>query len=72
MIVGDKEGVWRARTVGRKVIEQRWHPKTMELVGGVLWRTDGSEGDGDDLKTEVTMEETKGKRGSVVRTRTTL
>ena len=36
------------RTVRRKTIEQRWDPKTLELVGGVLWRTDSSEGDDED------------------------
>ena len=55
IIVGDKKGVWRTRTVRRKTVEERWHPKTLELVGGVPWRTDGSEGDGDDLKNEVTI-----------------
>ena len=55
IIVGDKQGVWRTRTVRRKTVEERWHPKTLELVGGVPWRTDGGEGDGDDLKTEVTI-----------------
>ena len=30
-------------------------PKALELVGGVPWRTDTSEGDGDDLKTDVTI-----------------
>ena len=39
----------------RNTIQERWHPKTLELVGGALWRTDGSEGDDDDLKTEVTI-----------------
>ena len=47
-IVGDKEGVWRRRAVRRKTTEERWHPKTLELVGGVPWRTDGNEEDGDE------------------------
>ena len=55
MIVGDKKGVWRTRTVRRKTIEERWDPMTLELVGGVPWRTYSSEGDGEDLKTEVTI-----------------
>ena len=55
IIVGDKKGVWRTRTVRRKTIADRWHPKTLELVGGAPWRTDGSEGHGDDLMTEVTI-----------------
>ena len=38
----------------RKIVEERWHPKTLEFVGGVPWRTDDSEGDGDDMKTDVT------------------
>ena len=37
----------------RKTLEERWDPTTLELVGGVPWRMDGSEGDGDDLNTEV-------------------
>ena len=32
IIVGDKKGVWRTRTVRRKTVEERWHPKTLELV----------------------------------------
>ena len=55
IIVGDKKGVWRTRTVRRKTIEERWDPATLQLVGGAPWRTDGSEGDGDDLKTRVTI-----------------
>ena len=55
LVVGDKKGVWRTRTVRRKTVEERWHPKSLELVGGVPWRTDGSEGDGDDLNTDVTI-----------------
>ena len=39
----------------RKTLEERWGPTTLELVGGVPWRTDTSEGDGDDLKTDVTI-----------------
>ena len=54
-IVGDKKGVWRTRTVRRKTVEKRWHPKTLELVGGGPWGTDGCEGDGDDLKIEGTI-----------------
>ena len=53
MIVGDKKGVWRTRTVRRKTLEERWDPKTLELVGAVPWKTDN--GDGEDLKTEVTI-----------------
>ena len=30
-------------------------PQTLNLVGGVFWRTEGSEGDGDVLKIEVTI-----------------
>ena len=55
IFVGDKKGVWRTRTVRRKTTEERWHSQTLELGGGVPWRTDGSEGDGDDLKAEVTI-----------------
>ena len=55
MIVGDKKGVWRTRTVRRKTAEERWNPETLELIGGVPWRVDGSEADGEDLKTEVTV-----------------
>ena len=55
MIVGDKKGVWRTRTVRTKTVEERWNPKTLELIGGVPWRVDGGEGDGEDLKTEVTV-----------------
>ena len=53
--VGDRKGVWRTRTVKEEDHGRAVAPQTLELVGGVPWRTDGSEGDGDDLKTGVTM-----------------
>ena len=37
----------------RKTLEERWDPTALELARAVPWMTDGSEGDGDDLKTEV-------------------
>ena len=45
--------MWRTKTVRRKTLEERWGPTALELVGGVPWRMDGSEGDGNDLDTEV-------------------
>ena len=45
VIVGTKEGVFRTRTVQRKMEEQRWDPKNLELVGGVPWRTSPDQGE---------------------------
>ena len=53
MIVGDKKGVWRTRTVRRKTLEERWARENLEMVGGVPWRM--GEIDGEDLKLEVTV-----------------
>ena len=56
MIVGDEKGVWRTRTIRRKPEGERWSRENMERIGGVPWRmTKEAEGDGEDLKNEVTI-----------------
>ena len=52
LIVGKKAGVWRTRTVRRKVLSERWDRGNLEMVGGLPWSTDG---DGEDMKTEVVV-----------------
>ena len=53
MIVGDRKGVWRTRTVRRKTLAERWTRENLEMVGGVPWQME--EVDGEDLKLEVTV-----------------
>ena len=43
--MGTKEEVFRTWTVQRKVEEQRWDPKNLELVGGVPSRTSPDKGE---------------------------
>ena len=35
IIVGNKKGVWRTRTVRRKLWDERWSRDYLELIGGV-------------------------------------
>jgi hypothetical protein len=53
MIVGNKEGVWRTRTVRRKTLQERRTRDNLEMVGGVPWQM--GEKEGEDLKLEVTI-----------------
>ena len=39
IVIGARSGIFKARTVRRRSIEDRWNPKAMELVTGVPWRT---------------------------------
>ena len=38
VIVGDRNGVWKTRTIKRKPEEERWKMENLEMVGGVPWR----------------------------------
>ena len=53
MIVGDRNGLSRTKTVRRKTLEERWTRENLEMVGGVLWQME--EVDGEDLKLKVTV-----------------
>ena len=56
MIVGDEKGVWRTRSIRRKPAGERWSRENMGRIGGVPWKmTKESEGDGEELKNEVTI-----------------
>ena len=56
IIVGGRKGVWRTRTARRKTSEERWSRENLELIGGVPWKmTEAKAGDGEELKTEVTI-----------------
>ena len=52
LIVGDKKGVWKTRTIQRKPMEERWMPEAAEMVVGVPWRTNDEdpEADGEELE----------------------
>ena len=51
--VGSKSGVWRTRTVRRKPVDERWSPKSVEMVTGVPWRTNENDQEMDGEKYEV-------------------
>ncbi len=56
MIVGDEKGVWRTRTIRRKPEGERWSRENLEKIGGVPWgMTHERPGDGEEMKTEVTI-----------------
>ena len=56
MIIGDERGVWRTRTIRRKPEGERWSRKNLDKIGGVPWKmTKAGDGDGEELKTEVTI-----------------
>ena len=56
MIVGDEKGVWRTRTIRRKPEGERWSRDFLEKIGGVPWgMTKERPGDGEEMKTEVTI-----------------
>ena len=56
MIVGDEKGVWRTRTIRRKPEGERWSMENLEKIGGVPWgMTKERPGDGEEMKTEVTI-----------------
>ena len=39
LVVGDRHGVWKTRTIRRKPFDERWSKENLELVVGVPWRT---------------------------------
>ena len=51
-MVGDGKGVWRTRSIKRKVESERWDRSNMGLIAGVPWRI-GKEMDGEELRNEV-------------------
>ena len=54
VIVGNREGVWRTRTIQRKVESERWARINMEFIGGTPWRmSEGGETEGEGMKQEV-------------------
>jgi hypothetical protein len=58
VIVGDRAGVWKTRTVQRKPLAERWNAENAELVTGVPWRVSAEDAnaDGDMLKVVVVAE----------------
>jgi hypothetical protein len=53
VIVGDGKGVWKARSVQRKPVGDRWDPTTSDLVKHVPWRTSDEDPKVDGEKPEV-------------------
>ena len=53
IIVGDKKGVWKTRTVQRKPVQDRWTQESASMVVGVPWRTSEDDGNADGEKLEV-------------------
>ena len=37
-IVGDKKGVWEARSLQRRPVGERWNPESIEMVKFVPWK----------------------------------
>ena len=37
-MIGHILGIWRTRTLQRKVMEERWSRENLDLVGGIPWR----------------------------------
>ena len=58
-MIGDKLGIWRTRTLRRKVMEERWSRENLDLVGGIPWRiSDGDpKGDGEPMKIGLKLPE---------------
>ena len=48
IVVGNKQGVWKTRTVRRKPEDQRWSVDNMSMIVGVPWRRNDEEGKKDD------------------------
>ena len=55
LIVGNRSGVWKTRTLRRKPSEDRWTQRAAEMVVGVLWRTSDDDPKVDGERREVTV-----------------
>ena len=55
LIVGNRNGVWKTRTIRRKPSEDRWTQRAAELVVGVPWRTSDDDPKIDGERREVTV-----------------
>ena len=55
LIVGNRSGVWKTRTLRRKPSEDRWTQRAAELVVGVPWRTSDDDPKIDGERREVTV-----------------
>ena len=58
IIIGNNEGIWKARTVQRKPVEHRWIPENSKMQLGVPWKTsdDDPKADGEKLEGRVLEE----------------
>ena len=55
LMVGNRSGVWKTRTLRRKPSEDRWTQRAAELVVGVPWRTSDDDPKIDGERREVTV-----------------
>ena len=53
IVVGNKLGVWKARTIQRRPSSERWEASTIDLVVVVPWRTSDCDPNVDGEKLEV-------------------
>ncbi len=56
---GDREGVYRTRTIKKKTEEEMWDPKNLEMVGGVPWKVneEDEKADGEDSEKKLVPED---------------
>ena len=56
-IVRDGAGVWKTRTVRRKIESERWNKDTIKLVGGVPWKVNPQDPNvnGEGMKLDVSV-----------------
>ena len=65
LIVSDREGVWRTRTVQRKPIEDRWPEDAYEMIQKTPWadaEKDEMQGETEKLVTEMTEAEKEAEK----------
>ena len=53
VIVGTKDGVFKSRTVRRRAFEHRWEKASLDMVGGVPWRTSPDRDEAEDVMPAV-------------------
>ena len=53
IIIGDKKGVWKTRTVQRKPVQDTWAKDSADMIVGVPWRTSEADSNADGEQLEV-------------------
>ena len=63
LVVSDRAGVWRTRTVQKKPIEDRWPEDAHEMIQKTPWTdADDVQGETEKLVTEMTEAEKEAER----------